>query len=39
VFALVGLLTPDFITPGFPLAAVTEFLYNTFVMAQNQKKI
>jgi len=34
VFALVGLLTLDFITPLFPLAAVTGCLYNTFVMAQ-----
>jgi len=39
VFALVGLLTPDFITPGFPLAAVTECLYNTFVMALKPREI
>jgi hypothetical protein len=38
VFALVGLLTLDFITPVFPLAAVTECLYNTFVMAQKPKE-
>jgi len=31
-------LRNDFITPGFPLAAVTECLYNTFVMAQKPKE-
>jgi len=38
VFALVGLLNPHFITPGFPLAAVFECLYNTFVVAQMPKE-
>jgi len=38
VFALVGLLTLDFITPGCPLAAVTECLFNTIVMAQKPKE-
>jgi len=38
VFALVVLLTPDCLTSGFPLSAVTECLYNTFVMAQKPKE-